>query len=106
VSQPDAPVKILIYRSEFLEGLYGKPRGIKHQISYQNTTNQTVIAVQFGLVAFDVWNEFLDRVGGDTLEPIPTGKKQSGQSSNVPTRASHCGHRVAVLDRVSVPGRA
>ena len=36
------------------------------------------MAIQFGLVAFDIWNEFLDHMGGVAIKNYATGSKDSG----------------------------
>src|SRR5262245_13484968 len=77
IPQDSAPIKILNYSSAYQAvGAYSR-EGILHTVEYQNISSKTVVAIQFGLVAFDIWNEFLDRTGGVAMEPIPsqgTGK--------------------------------
>ena len=61
VEQTDAPVLVTAYRTEFLKRTSEAPEGLRHDIEYRSRTDQRIVAVQFGLVTFDVWNEFLER---------------------------------------------
>ena len=71
IEQPSAPVKILSYESAYQAGAGAYVReGIRHALDYQNISTKSTVAVQFGLVSFDVWNEFLDRTAGVDIETI------------------------------------
>ena len=47
-------------------------------MQYQNKGQKEIVALQLGLVSFDVWNEFLDRTNGLETESIPPGKTARG----------------------------
>ena len=54
-------------------------RGIHHNLEYENSSERTVVAIQFGLVSFDIWNEFLDRTGGVTIDTLRAAAKDKGE---------------------------
>jgi hypothetical protein len=37
-----------------------------------------VVAIQLGLVSFDIWNEFLDRTAGVTMDILPAQATSKG----------------------------
>ena len=49
-------------------------KGINHSVKYKNVSNRTIVAIQFGLVSYSVWNEFLDKLLGVTIQNIPPGE--------------------------------
>ena len=58
-------------------------------------------AVQFGLLAFNIFNEFQDRLGGFTIEDISVGRTESGAwvaTSALAEAAFYTG--VAYVDKV------
>jgi hypothetical protein len=61
VEQPEAPVQVTGYRTEYLKRTAEAPEGFRHDLEYRSRTDQRIVAVQFGFVSFDVWNEFLER---------------------------------------------
>ena len=80
INQPTSPIKIISYNAVYIgsSSTYVS-RGIHHNLEYENASVRTVVAVQFGLVSFDIWNEFLDRTGGVTMETIEPGSKEKGK---------------------------
>lgn len=79
IDQPDAPLRITKYIAVYQEGS-GRyiTEGIHHSVEYQNSSGRVVEAVQIGLVSFDVWNEYLDRTGGLSLDVLPPNAKDQG----------------------------
>lgn len=74
IAQPTSPVTVTFYSARYQEGGRYTTEGIRHNVEYKNTSNSAVVAVRIGLVSFDVWNEFLDRTGGVSIEDIsPSG---------------------------------
>jgi hypothetical protein len=72
VDQPDAPVQVTAYRTEILKRTAEAPEGMRHDLDYRSRGEQRIVAIQFGLVSFDVWNEFLARhaaLASDALDP-------------------------------------
>ena len=49
--------------------------GIKHELYYRNTSQKNIVAIQFGFVSFDVWNEFLNKGAGLTIENLNSNEK-------------------------------
>jgi len=78
VSQPDAPVTITHYSAAYqASSRYGN-EGIHHNVEYTNSGTKPIVAVQIGLVSFDIWNEFLDRTGGISIEDMMPGSTKEG----------------------------
>ncbi len=78
ISQVDAPVKIISYEADYQKRGTYTSEGIRHDIKYQNVSLKQIIAVQIGLVSFDIWNEFLDRTGGVSMEKLEPNEAESG----------------------------
>ena len=79
VPQPDAPVAINTYNAQYEQRSQYTTEGIHHEVQCANKSDKTVVAVQFGLVSFDIWNEFLDRTGGIIMDLIVAGKPKTGR---------------------------
>lgn len=80
IPQAVAPVRVnsvtAVYvdsSSRYLE------RGIHYELEYENVSNRNIVAIEFGLIAFDIWNEYLDRTGGITMTPLSAGEKSKGE---------------------------
>ncbi len=56
IEQPNAPIKIVAF-SAIYEGSRASyvERGIHYEVNYENTSSRNVVAIEFGLVAFDIW---------------------------------------------------
>lgn len=79
LEQKDSPIVIEKYQSAYQRGSSTYAReGIHHSVTYRNNTDRIIVAIQFGLVAFDIWNEFLDRTGGVSMDAVKPGGKESG----------------------------
>ena len=72
------PLNITSYAAVYQEGGRYSTEGIRHTVEYKNNSGKTIVAVQIGLVSFDVWNEFLDRTGGVSLENLDPGESRKG----------------------------
>jgi hypothetical protein len=81
ISQPDAPVEITSYEALYQpSSSYSRTReGIEHHVSYKNKTPRKIIAIEFGLVSFDIWNEFLDNMGGITMKLLGPGAEATSE---------------------------
>lgn len=79
VAQPSAPVTITRYTATYVEGStrYAN-EGIHHAIEVTNASQKEIAAVQYGLVSFDLWNEFLDRTRGLSTDVIVPGRTAKG----------------------------
>lgn len=78
VDQPDAPVLVTSYRTELLKQTVEAPAGLRHDLEFRNRGEQRVVAVQLGLVAFDVWNEFLERHAALSTDGLDAGGRKRG----------------------------
>lgn len=80
IPQSTAPVKINSFTARYVasSSRYVE-RGIHYELDYENISTKNIVAIEFGLVAFDIWNEFLDRTGGITMTPSAVGQKNKGE---------------------------
>lgn len=78
IDQKDSPVEITNYTAKYILGGQYTSEGIRHSVNYKNRSEKTIVAIQFGLVSFDVWNEFLDRTGGMDLTNLVPGGESKG----------------------------
>jgi hypothetical protein len=81
IPQPDAPVQLSEYSCEYTSGSgrYSTGAGIRHSLKYAATMDSSpVVAVQVGLVSFDVFNEFIGRLGGVAIEDLAPGAGKEG----------------------------
>ena len=76
--QPDCPLEITSYDAVYQEGGTYTSKGIRHRLDYMNSTDAEIVAVRFGLVSFDVWNEFLSRMGGVGMDRLSPGATEKG----------------------------
>jgi hypothetical protein len=82
VDQADAPVKILEYTASYFSGDNKYiTEGIHHNVTYANSGDREIVAVQFGLVSFDVWNRFLNRTNGLDRDGVKPAEKRPTKSS-------------------------
>jgi hypothetical protein len=79
IDQPTAPLKILSYQANYQERSSYRSEGIRHVLEYQNVSDRKIVAVQIGLVPFDIWNEFLDKTGGVSMQTIAPQAKEKGE---------------------------
>lgn len=100
VEQNESPVLVTAYRAEYAKRTNASPEGIRHEVEYRNRSSQKIVAIQFGLVSFDLWNEFLARTAGLSTEVIsPRARERGGWST--PTDAAFAFHTAVVyVDRV------
>jgi hypothetical protein len=64
VAQADAPISITEYKSSYTTGSQYTTQGIHHDLKYVNSAKKTIVAIEFGLVSFDIFNDFADRTYG------------------------------------------
>ena len=76
--QSAAPIAITEYTARYQERSRYQSEGIRHELSYRNVGTRKIVAVQFGLLAFNIFNEFQDRLGGFTIEDVEVGSPESG----------------------------
>jgi len=100
VEQVDAPIQVTAYRAEYAKRSNDAPEGIRHEVEYRNRSTQKIVAIQFGLVSFDLWNEFLARTAGLSTELISPRARERGAWST-PNDSAFAFHTAVVyVDRV------
>jgi hypothetical protein len=89
ILQPDSPIEITSYKAQFHNGgTAGYPtEGIEHRLEYKNRGTQKVVAISFGLLAFDVFNRFLGTVDGIAMREVLPGKAASASPFHSPYAA-------------------
>src|SRR5689334_9915884 len=74
LTQRAAPLKITKYKATYEEEYRGSysshPDQIKHAVSCQNISGKAVVAYQIGLVAFDAFNNLMDKFNGWSIKTI------------------------------------
>lgn len=78
VTQPNAPLLITSYEAAFQRRTRNRTEGIRHAVKYRSNSSQTIMASEIGLVSFSIFNEFLDRTGGISMDQIEPGGDDSG----------------------------
>jgi hypothetical protein len=74
VKQSESPIEITRYKAAFSRDDYG----INHSARYLTHGDRLIVAVRFGFVSFNIWNEFIDKSGGIAIKDIaPTTGKVS-----------------------------
>jgi hypothetical protein len=84
IRQENSPVEIAAYTAKYLERSQYTTEGIHHSLTYSNRGTQKVVAIRFGLVTFDVFNRFLGKTGGISMDDLASGKSEKGSWVNSP----------------------
>jgi len=93
LKQSNAPLTITQYSASFEEersgGRYssGNPDQINHSVTYINSSNKNIVALQIGLASFDAFNGFMGRFSGWTTEKVAAGESKKGEWSHRPYAA-------------------
>jgi len=73
--QKSAPLKITlyqaVYQNEFKAGSMSHPDQILHSVVYHNVSGKVVVAYQISLVAFDAFNNLMDKFNGWAIKTLP-----------------------------------
>ncbi len=78
LNQPEAPIAITKYEAFYLESNRYRREGIRHELEYRNRGDRSIVAIRFGLLSFNIFNDFQDRLGGITIEDVNPGQSESG----------------------------
>lgn len=82
LSQKGPPLKITKYDATYEEEYRGSysnhPDQIKHTVNYKNVSGKLIVAYQIGLVAFDVFNNFMDKFIGWSIEDVAADIESEG----------------------------
>ena len=100
VEQNDAPIVVTAYRAEYTRRTNDTPESIRHEVEYRNRSSQKVVAIQFGLVSFDLWNEFLAKTAGLSTEVVAPKARERGGWSTVTETAFAFNTAVVYVERV------
>jgi hypothetical protein len=76
LKQEDSPIKITSYKPYYFHDQYHD--SILHDVKYLNSSEKKIVAFRFSFVAFDAFNEFLDKFGGVGIDDIAINKEASG----------------------------
>ena len=100
VEQPDAPVQIVASSSEYQKRTNEGPEGIRHELEFRSQATQKIVAVQFGLISFDIWNEYLARLAGLATEELNPKARKRGVWLTATDQAVGFLTAVVYVDRV------
>ena len=78
LQQEGAPLRIGSYTASYQEGGRYSREGIRHSAAVRNVTDRKIVAYQLGLLSFNIFNEFQDRLGGYAIEDVAPGGAESG----------------------------
>ncbi len=70
IYQNGQPVDITSYRSIYVPDLDIDPEGIMHCVKYKNISCQHIVAIKFGIAAFDAFNHLLESFTGISIEDV------------------------------------
>lgn len=84
IAQPNSPVQITAYSARFASRSTYSREGINHDVAYLNRGRQKIGAIRFGLVSFDVFNRFLGKTGGLSMDDLEAGKSQKSSWAHSP----------------------
>lgn len=103
VYQPNCPIEIEKYKAIYLPDLDSSPECIMHSVTYKNIAHNKIVAIKFGLAAFDAFNHILDKFSGIAIENLEVTKSTTSewhQSSRSPWMFKTLGIGVVYLDAV------
>lgn len=107
IMQPHCPIRIDNYRAIYVPDFDSSPECIMHSIAYTNTTRKAIVAIRFGIAAFDAFNHLLDKFSGiaiEELEPSKSTTSDWNQRSYSPWLFKSLGTGVTYLDAVRFEG--
>lgn len=93
LKQTTAPLTITHYSASFdaetSSSRYssGNPDQIIHSVTYTNTSNKNIVALQIGLASFDAFNGFMGRFSGWATEKVAVGESKKGEWNQRPYAA-------------------
>lgn len=82
VEQKECPLSVVSYQARFVEerdSPYDRhPDTISHALKYRNATDKEIVAIRFGLIAFNVFNEMINKFSGyasaSSVKPAKDGE--------------------------------
>ena len=85
LKQEDAPLKITEYKTKY--SYYERRDRITHSLKYINISDKRIVAFRIGFVAFDVFNEFLDKFGGVAIKDVKVNEEKKFSWQQRPYKA-------------------
>lgn len=79
LNQPDAPISLNRYEADYDGVRLFRSDGVRHEIAFQNATDQPIAAVKFKLVMYSVFYDVIAREDGVALDPL--GSKEGAEES-------------------------
>lgn len=80
--QKNPPLQITTYSAKYESEVRGNyishPDQIEHALKYKNVSDKVIVAMQIGLVSFDAFNNFMDRLNGWAFNKIAIGAEAKG----------------------------
>lgn len=70
ITQPNPQIQIKSYDAQYKEDGATEEGCIYHKIQYISNVNKKIVALEFGFVSYDIWNEYLGKIGGIVIENI------------------------------------
>jgi hypothetical protein len=84
LQQDRAPIKITAYlasyqsKQEAASYTAARAEGVRHALVFRNESEKEIVAVQFGLAAFDAFNNYMGRINGWSFETVIPLNEKSG----------------------------
>jgi hypothetical protein len=107
ISQPNTPITIKEYKAIYLPGFESSPECIMHSVTYTNIADAKIVAIKFGIAAFDAFNHLLDKFSGYAIEELEFAKSTTSewhQMTYSPWLFKTLGIGVLYLDAVRFEG--
>ena len=64
IPQTDGPVEINKYNAKYVEG------SIRHEIYYTSLSERKIVALEFGFISYDIWDEYIGHLNGLTISDL------------------------------------
>ncbi|WP_445665573.1 hypothetical protein [Fodinibius sp. AD559] len=78
VDQPNSPIEIKKYEASFEEEGSNTKEGIQHKVVYINSGRANPIAIKFGFVSFNIFNEYLGIINGIAMVRLEGRQENRG----------------------------
>ncbi len=82
IKQENSPIEIIEYKAifqrEFSSEYGSNPDQIAHSIRYKNLSSETIVAMRFGIVAFDMFNHMIGKFAGYAVETLDSSMEEKG----------------------------
>ncbi|PLX93626.1 MAG: hypothetical protein C0621_07030 [Desulfuromonas sp.] len=85
IEQPERPLQIHLYENEYDE-TDGK-QFVVHEVKYQNTSDQEILAIRFGLLELNPFDDLIGAFYGYITEETDAGDKESTEFLNENAKA-------------------